>query len=198
MFQGAEARIYVKGRTLIKKRIKKSYRIKEIDDELRRTRTRREARILQKLNKIVKTPKFIGVDDTEIMMEYIDGQKVSEILNAKNYKRICQEIGNIIGKLHTNNIIHGDLTTSNFILKGDVYIIDFGLSFHSTKIEDKAVDLHLLKHALESKHYDIFEQAFSEVVKSYLKTFKDGKDVLKRLEKVELRGRYKKDKNNKL
>ncbi len=192
MFQGAEARIYVKGKILIKKRIKKSYRIKEIDDELRRTRTRREARVLQKLNRIVKTPKFIDVNDTEIVMEYIDGQKVSEILNAKNYKRICQEIGNIIGKLHFNNIIHGDLTTSNFILKGDVYIIDFGLSFHSTKIEDKAVDLHLLKHALESKHYDISEVAFSDVIKSYLKTFKDGEDVLKRLEKVELRGRYKK------
>ena len=67
-----------------------------------------------------------------------------------------------------------------------LYFIDFGLGFFSTKAEDKAVDLHLLKQALESKHYKNFEKLYKTILKNY-----KHKDVLKRLEKVELRGRYK-------
>ena len=92
--------------------------------------------------------------------------------------------------LHNSAIIHGDLTTSNMILNKEIYLIDFGLSFFSEKSEDKAVDLHLLKEALESKHYKIWEDAFKIVLEAYRKEAKRASETLKRLEQVEKRGRY--------
>jgi len=71
-----------------------------------------------------------------------------------------------------------------------IYLIDFGLSFHSTKIEDKSVDIHLLKQALESKHYQFYEKLLENFIEGYKKS-KNSKETLKRLEKVEERGRYK-------
>ena len=102
-----------------------------------------------------------------------------------------KELGQKIALIHNNNIIHGDLTTSNFIFKKKIYFIDFGLTFESIEIEHKAVDLHLLKQALESKHYKIWEDAYKIALKNYVKEAKDGKEILKRLEEVEKRGRYK-------
>ena len=74
--------------------------------------------------------------------------------------------------------------------KFKVYFIDFGLGFESNRIEDKAVDLHLIKQALEAKHFRYFESFFSNVLKGY-KTSKNSSIVLQRLDKVESRGRYK-------
>ena len=93
--------------------------------------------------------------------------------------------------MHNNNIIHGDLTTSNMILENEIYFIDFGLSFFSDKTEDKAVDLHLLRHALESKHHKIFEKSFKAVLNGYKSKCRKYNETIKRLEKVESRGRYK-------
>ena len=93
--------------------------------------------------------------------------------------------------MHNNNIIHGDLTTSNMILNKEVFFIDFGLSFFSEKIEDKAVDLHLLKEALESKHSNIWERSYKAALDSYFKKAVDGRQVLERIKIVEKRGRYK-------
>ena len=101
------------------------------------------------------------------------------------------ELGKKIAILHNNNIIHGDLTTSNFIYNDKIYFIDFGLSFETDKVEDRAVDLHLLKQALESKHYQIWEECFKEALKAYEKESKHGKEVIQRLELVEKRVRYK-------
>jgi TP53 regulating kinase-like protein len=158
-------------------------------------RTRKEAKLLLNLQNLkINVPKLLDSSDKtmEIKMQFIPGKRVSEVLDLKNYKMICCEIGRIVAVLHQNNIIHGYLTTSNFILSGKkIFVIDFGLSFTSIKIEDKAVDIHLFKQALESKHYTIHEKAFSEFVKSYKKEEMDAKEVLKRLELVEGRGRYK-------
>ncbi|MFH1917536.1 MAG: serine/threonine protein kinase, partial [Nanoarchaeota archaeon] len=74
--------------------------------------------------------------------------------------------------------------------KARVYFIDFGLGFISQRYEDKAVDLHLLKQALEAKHFKNWEILFNEVIKGY-KNSKDSEKVLKQFEKVEKRGRYK-------
>jgi len=102
-----------------------------------------------------------------------------------------EELGKKIGILHSNNIIHGDLTTSNMILDNEIKFIDFGLSFFSTKEEDKAVDLHLLRQALESKHHDIWEKCFEAALKGYKKSYPEHSIVLNRLQKVEARGRNK-------
>jgi len=190
--QGAEALIYKENNYLIKERIKKSYRIDDIDNRLRKSRTRSEFKLLQKTR---NSPKVFDFDDKKmkIKMEFIDGKLIKDILdNLRMEKRnlLLREIGGKIAKMHDRDIIHGDLTTSNMILKDRVYFIDFGLGFISNKIEDKAVDLHLLKQALESKHYRHFEESFREVLEGY-KLSRDWKEVLRRLEKVEKRGRYK-------
>lgn len=192
--RGAEAVIYF-DKNVVKDRIKKRYRIKEIDDKLRKSRTRREAKIFEKLAEIgFPAPKLINTNKTDLIeMGFINGSLLRDVLNKKNHKKLMRELGNKIATLHNNNIIHGDLTTSNFILgKGDnkIYFIDFGLSFFSNKVEDKAVDLHLLKQALESKHFQIWEKCFDAALDGYKKA-KDYSEVLERFNRVETRGRYK-------
>jgi TP53 regulating kinase-like protein len=194
--QGAEAVILKEGNEVIKRRIKKSYRIKELDDKIRRQRTRSESKLLEKASKIISIPKIIKTDDKkmEISMEFIKGKKLSEDLNSfplKEQKQVCFQIGESIAKLHDEDIIHGDLTTSNTILKKEkVYFIDFGLGFNSHRIEDKAVDLHLIKQALEAKHFENWDALFQSIKEGYNHS-KDTKKVLEQLEKVEKRGRYK-------
>jgi len=188
--QGAEAIILKDNNKIVKDRIKKSYRIPELDEKLRKTRTKSEAKLIEKAGKIISVPKIIKTEKFKIEMDFIAGEKLSETLNSYPEKKqfeIMQKLGEEVSKLHENHIIHGDLTTSNTILKDNkIFIIDFGLGYVSQRIEDKAVDLHLIKQALEAKHYQNWEKLFSSFVKGY----KD-KEVLERLKKVESRGRYK-------
>ncbi len=190
--QGAEAKLFLIENKILKNRFKKSYRIKEIDEKLRGFRTRREAKILQKLQAInFPAPRLIKNDEKEnLIIEKIDGKLVKDVLEKLNQKKLCSEIGKKVAILHNNSIIHGDLTTSNMILNKEIYFIDFGLSFFSEKAEDKAVDLHLLKEGLESKHYKIWEGCFRCAVDAYKKEAKNSNETLKRLEIVEKRGRY--------
>ena len=194
--QGAEAVILLEKDRVIKRRMKKSYRIPEIDDRIRKQRTRSEAKLLTKASKLISIPEIIKVDQEtkEIIMDFIDGKKLSDYLDKfplKKQKEVCKLIGKSTAKLHDADIIHGDLTTSNMILKNNkIYFIDFGLGFISHKFEDKAVDIHLLKQALEAKHFKNWTTLFREVLEGYSKS-KDSKIVLERLNKVEKRGRYK-------
>lgn len=195
--KGAEAVLYLTDNKLVKERIKKGYRIEALDIKIRKSCTRKEYKLLVKASALINVPRVLEFCDKEmkITMEFIDGQLFRDILDEiHNKKRIelCGRLGQDIALLHDNNIIHGDLTTSNFILKDDkIYFIDFGLGFVSHKVEDKAVDLHLLRQALESKHYKHFEESFRAVLEGYKKS-RNYKDVIERLEKVEKRGRYKK------
>ena len=220
---GAEAILLRQNCNLIKRRIKKSYRIPEIDEKLRKLRTRSESKIMQKLEGKINVPKILKVDEKskEIVMGYIEGKKLSEHLDnfsLNKQEEICKEVGKEVAKIHDLNIIHGDLTTSNMILAENsknkqleqrethnptsnsvddlttnksfkIFFLDFGLSFHSSRIEDKAVDLHLLRQALESKHFKNWEKLFKAVISEYKP--KDKEKILKQLEKVEKRGRYK-------
>jgi len=190
--QGAEAILYKENNYVVKERIKKSYRINEMDIKLRKLRTRREGKLLQKSE---NSPNVFEVDDKKmkIKMEFLDGKLLKDILDNLNKNKrnlLLREIGGKVAMMHDKNIIHGDLTTSNMILKNKIYFIDFGLGFESNKIEDKAVDLHLLRQALESKHHRHFEESFNEFLEGY-KLSKNWKEVLNRLKNVGLRGRYK-------
>jgi len=190
--QAAEAIILKYKNKVIKNRIKKSYRIAEIDNKLRKQRTKKEAKLLEKLQDIIKVPKLIKVKDEKIIMQHIEGKKLSENLDKiKNKSSVTKQIGQTISTLHNNNIIHGDLTTSNMLWTKDnkLFFIDFGLSFHSSRIEDKAVDLHLLRQALEAKHFSCWKNVFNSIIKSY--DANDKNKILSQLEKVEARGRYK-------
>ncbi len=192
--QGAEAKIFLdkKNNTIIKRRIKKSYRIPILDEKIRKRRTKAEAKLLKKASKLIPIPGNIKEDEKtkEIEMDFINGNKLSEELDnfpLDEQKKLLQEIGNAVAKIHNAGLIHGDLTTSNMIFKNkEIFFIDFGLGFHSTKPEDKAVDIHVLKQALEARHFTNWKILFKAFEKAY-----KNKEVLERLKAVEKRGRYK-------
>jgi len=188
---GAEAIIYRNDKGIVKDRIAKSYRIAEIDDKLRTARTTREYKVLKKLETIdFPSPKVLSKEKTILTMEEIEGKVLKTILEEQPEK-YGKEIGQLLAKMHEINIIHGDLTTSNMIYGDKLYFIDFGLSSFSDRIEDKAVDLHLIKHALESKHHTCFEACFNQILKTYAEYSIHAEIIIKRLELVELRGRNK-------
>ncbi len=195
--QGAEALLIRKDNQIIKKRISKGYRHPLLDNQLRVRRTRSEGKILTKINSLINTPKILKIDEEnkQIVMEFIPGEVLSNSLDNFEMPKalsICRLIGGNIAIIHNAGIIHGDLTTSNMILlKDKVYFIDFGLAFHSSRIEDKAVDLHLLRQAFESKHFKRWQDYFNEVIESYKTKSSDSIKVLQQLKKVESRGRYK-------
>jgi TP53 regulating kinase and related kinases len=191
--QGAEAILTKEGKKVIKDRIVKSYRLPVLDEQLRKKRTKSEAKILEKLQGRVNVPKIFKQDKFSIEIEFLEGDRLSESLNNYPEKKQIEVMKNLakeVSKMHDLGIIHGDLTTSNVILKENkVYIIDFGLSFHSLRIEDKAVDLHLIKQALEAKHWQNHEKLFKSFISAYKP--KDKSMILKQLKEVESRGRYK-------
>lgn len=185
--KGAEAILYQDKNKVIKDRVPKKYRLVELDKSLRKSRTKREVKVL---SKVKNAPGVFSSNDFKIEMEFIKGDLLRDIFNKEGLK-YCLSIGKHIRQMHDSGIIHGDLTTSNMIIKNKkVYFIDFGLSFFSEKVEDKAVDLHLLKQALESKHYQNWRKAFDLVWKGY----NPDKGFIDRFYKVESRGRYKRKK----
>jgi Kae1-associated kinase Bud32 len=190
--QGAEAIIIHKGDSVIKDRVSKGYRHPELDKKIIKQRTKSEAKILEKASKLIPCPLPTNVEFNEIEMPFIEGKKLSENLEKLDYKKISKIIGNQIAKIHDNNIIHGDLTTSNMIWNNNekkLYFIDFGLGYISPKLEDKAVDLHLIKQALEAKHYSIYKECEKIILDNY--NSKDKDKILSQLKKVEARGRNK-------
>lgn len=194
--KGAEADIYLtkwyKKKAVSKIRNPKSYFHYKVDEYIRKKRTKREVNIINAAkNAEVRTP-FIYFQDPskgEIIMEYIEGKNVKDIISEK----ICLEMGRYAGLLHSKNIIHGDLTSANFIInKHQLVLIDFGLSFFSQRYEDKAVDLRLMKEILGSVHADIYEKAYKNFINGYSEVTnkKDLEIILKNIEEIENRGRY--------
>ncbi|MBS7629408.1 Kae1-associated serine/threonine protein kinase, partial [Candidatus Bathyarchaeota archaeon] len=131
-----------------------------------------------------------------LIMEYIDGLRVKEalgMLDNSQKEKLCEQIGMKVGMLHSTSLIHGDLTTSNMIVCGDkVFFIDFGLSFHSHSDEDKGVDLHLLKRALDSTHYKESRDCLKYILQGYREVSGESytSKILKKMKEIEYRGRY--------
>ena len=203
--QGAEAMLYIDSfdgqKVLVKDRIKKNYRIHQIDEKLRKERTKKEVKLIKDARSVgVPTPQILDVDNSEnkIIMEFVDGVTIKEFLDNENLdeeeiKRICTEIGEHVGKLHSASIVHGDLTTSNMILQNgtnDVFFIDFGLGGHTNRIEDKGVDMKLLHDAIKAAHYKILKLCWSSIVEGYKKEYKDAEEVIKKKYEIEGRARY--------
>ncbi|MEK6919212.1 MAG: KEOPS complex kinase/ATPase Bud32 [Nanoarchaeota archaeon] len=195
---GAEAVVTLNSdKTVSKVRPVKGYRIFQIDDKIRKLRTRAEGRLMLRASKIVNAPTVFSVDEKnhKLVMSFVDGEKLSDFLTSSgvdNAKSICFVLGKEVSKLHDSNIVHGDLTSSNIIVPNggkEVFFIDFGLSFYSEKFEDKAVDVHLFKEALEAKHYDRFDSLYESFLKGYSSS-KNFNKVIDQLSKVEARGRY--------
>ena len=196
--QGAEAIVYKDNNEVIKERFSKKYRLEHLDESLRKFRTRREAKVLGKLADMdFPAPGLKDFSDKRmsIVMDFVPGEKLKDVLEqGDDYQKLAKEVGERVAKLHEEHIIHGDLTTSNMIKhqdNGRVHFIDFGLSFFSEKVEDKAVDLFLLDRALESTHYQNYSNIFENVIKGYKKFYPEASKVLERFEAVKKRGRNK-------
>ncbi len=194
---GAEALVYLKGSYLVKERIKKRYRINEIDEKIRRFRTSLEASLITEARRnSINAPTILDIDkkNFKIIMEFLNGSRLKEYLmqcDNNEVKTVCQKIGEAIGRMHSAGIIHGDLTTSNMLLKdGEVYFIDFGLGFFSKRIEDYGTDLKLLKEALQSTHFKILKICWVNILKGYKKEYREADKVIEKVKEIEKRVRY--------
>ena len=177
--KGAEASLYYGSwfgkEVIFKKRLPKGYRIEQIDKIIRYNRTLNEAKALIRVKnyKVLVPPVYeIDVENSTIVMKYIKGKKLKDILHSLTTSKkvlYLKEIGKNIAYLHRNGHIHGDITTSNIILTPtqDLFIIDFGLHDYSDSIEDKSTDLHLFKRVLLSSHGSDFSICFDAFLEGY-------------------------------
>ena len=187
--KGAESTIskseYLKKPAVLKNRIVKNYRIPEIDNKIRKMRCKSEAKLLSDAKQAgVITPVLYDVDlgKKSILMEYVDGVMLGDVID----ENLAYKTGLEISKLHESGIVHGDITTSNIILRNnDLVFIDFGLGRYSQSLEDHAVDLLVLKKSLQNMDYDLARKYFDCVLKGY----GDGR-IVKVINDIESRGRY--------
>ncbi|XP_028854895.1 EKC/KEOPS complex subunit TP53RK [Denticeps clupeoides] len=209
--QGAEARIY-RGKFLgraavVKHRFPKRYRHPQLDEKLTRRRTVQEARAALRCRKAgISVPVVYFVDYTThcIFMEDLVGSiTVRDHIvttqqsgdNPESLGGLADEMGRILAKMHDEDVIHGDLTTSNMLLRNgsegpgaDLVLIDFGLSYTSALPEDKGVDMYVLEKAFLSTHPNT-ESLFQQLLNSYTAASKKAPAVIKKLDEVRLRGR---------
>ncbi|KAG4435929.1 serine/threonine-protein kinase bud32 [Cadophora sp. M221] len=229
--QGAEALLFRSTYLLpdlpcaLKYRPSKPYRHPILDQRLTKHRILSEARVLVKCRKEgVAVPAVYALDELKgwLMIEWIEGEVVRVRLNEWLKRRkdagikegvddeelvgLMRRVGDAVGKLHAVGVVHGDLTTSNLMLRpwskermngsapedkvlnGEIVLIDFGLASQNSQDEDRAVDLYVLERAFGSTHPRA-ESLFKEVLSAYGKSFKGGNVVLKKLEEVRMRGR---------
>ncbi|KAL2090998.1 hypothetical protein ACEWY4_013261 [Coilia grayii] len=209
--QGAEARVYrgtfLGKPTIIKERFSKRYRHPVLDEKLTHRRTTQEVRSILRCRKAgISTPVVYFVDYTShcIFLEDLEGSITvrDHIASSQESGRdpvclntLAEQIGKILAKMHDEDVVHGDLTTSNMLLrqgsgdaKPELVLIDFGLSFYSALPEDKGVDLYVLEKAFLSTHPNT-EELFQRLLKSYTQSSKKAAAVIKKLDEVRLRGR---------
>jgi len=198
--RGAEAEIrrdeFMGRQVLVKSRVPKSYRHPALDQSLRAHRTRVEARLLQEARACgVPTPIVYDLDtvNAEIWMQEIVGPRAKDaLMNAgpEEVRTISQEIGRMVARLHSHGMTHGDLTTSNMILRdGRVFFIDLSLGSKAASLEEMGVDMHLLREAFQSAHSDMM-YAYDIIAETYAREYAGGKEVLAKVKDIEERGRY--------
>ena len=197
--RGAEADVYSttwnKKKAILKIRKTKSYRNTLLDQKIRKQRTVRESQILSQVKSFgVSTPLiyFLDTNKCSILMQQIDGKVVRDLRDSEIVK-ICSEIGKTVGIMHKNGIMHGDLTTSNFIVeKKKLFLIDFGLANRTEKPDDHAIDLRLFKEILNSAHAKVMEKSWKNFQKGYSKSvgIKYTNKILNLVAVIESRGRY--------
>ena len=193
--KGAEADIYLVewgGRKAVSKvRAPKPYRHRELDAAIRKHRTVHEASFMSAAKAAgVMTPfvHFVDPVSAEIIMELVEGENVRDAITPD----LCYEMGRYAATLHASSIIHGDLTTSNFITTNKkLVLLDFGLSYYSERMEDMATDIRLIKEVFTSAHITI-KKAFPRFVEGYASVAgkKRTDKILENVREIEQRGRY--------
>lgn len=181
--RGAEAvlsrKSFISLPVLYKDRIKKSYRIPQLDVVLRRSRTKREARLLHAAKLAgVGCPTVLMVSDVGLLLSIIKGRKYKRLDRKKAFSA-----GMTLATLHRNGIIHGDFTPANLLFSGKkIFVIDFGLGFFSNDTEDKAVDVLTMLKSLDKKAHPAFLRGY--------KKYAGFESVIGRVEQIKSRARY--------
>ena len=182
-------------KAILKERKQKNYRNSELDNRIRKQRTIRESEIISEVKSFgISSPLVFFVDTKKciIVMQYISGTLIHELPKSKLILN-CKKIGKIVGTMHKNGIMHGDLTTSNFILSNNkIFVIDFGLAIRTRKPEDHAVDLRLFKEILNSAHASEMKKAWANFLDGYRTIVGASKfnKVSNLVSIIESRGRY--------
>jgi len=188
--RGAEAYLlegtFLSKPVVVKERRPKRYRIAQIDSALRAERTLSEARLLSAAKQagvLCPLVRFVDSQRMRIFEERLEGRLLSSASLAVR-SRNAKAAGELLGRLHLAGIYHGDYTTANLMLcnKG-LYVIDFGLSARSLRVEDYATDLLLYKKAVTEKEFTAF-------LSGYKKANPKAQPVVRRLCGIESRGRY--------
>lgn len=183
---------------VLKIRLPKKYRDPELDSFIREKRTVVEAKIIKELSDIgVNSPTLLYVDPKEatIIMEYVEGEILRDIITQERISEACtylREVGKSIALMHKAGIAHGDVTTTNVIVsENKTYLIDFGLSKFTSRIEDLATDIHLFIRSLESTHHTHKDELLKCFLSGYKPVINELFDeVLKVAKEIKLRGRY--------
>jgi Kae1-associated kinase Bud32 len=199
IFLGAEAEVrhstFLGVPSVQKRRVVKAYRHPELDARIRRERTRAESQLLAEARAAgVPVPRVLDVHLAEatLELEAIEGQTLRERIerDAESATPLCRAFGALVAQLHAAGLVHGDLTTSNVLVRGDeLVLLDFGLAQRSADVEDRGVDLHLVERTFESSHPGRPElhRAFLE---GYRSSFQEAGPILQRTEEIKERGRY--------
>ncbi|XP_010879047.1 EKC/KEOPS complex subunit TP53RK [Esox lucius] len=211
--QGAEARVYrgifLGKPTIFKERFPKLYRHPLLDEKLTHRRTVQEVRSLLRCRKAgISVPAVYFVDHSchcifledivgsITVREYIASTQLTPQKNQEeSLDQLAKKIGLVLAKMHEEDVVHGDLTTSNMLLKAgvetgeaDLFLIDFGLSYISALPEDKGVDMYVLEKAFLSTHPNT-EALFDKLLKAYASSYRKSHGVINKLNEVRLRGR---------
>ncbi len=175
------------------------YRLKELDDTIRAQRTIHEAQLMHHAKQSgVRTPFLYYVEPSTalLVMEFVRGERLTEKVTSmagSEIRATFAELGRLMGLLHSAGLVHGDLTTSNVIVTdGRLVLIDFGLAAHSSRLEDHAVDLRLIKETLSGAHPTVSAIALDSLLVGYGREVgaKYLRAVARQLRGIETRGRY--------
>lgn len=185
--RGAEAVVTMDGNQVKKRRVRKAYRQPSLDARLIAERTRAEARLISMARRSgVPTPVIRDVTSDTLTMEQVNGTLLKETLSSPE----IEEAGKTVGRLHAAGIVHGDLTTSNMIMRDSrCVLIDFGLSMVSRELEARGVDVHVLFQTLESTT-DEYPELIQAFCRGYRSAFDGADEVILRENEIERRGRY--------
>ncbi len=186
VYLGGEAEVRIFRDVVVKRRKPKRYRIEELDTELRFRRTKTEAKIISLARRAgVPTPIVLDVEGDTIIMERIRGRVVKECMSED----ISRKIGNLVAKMHSASIIHGDITPMNMILSSNrIYFVDFGLAYIDNRVEPMGVDIHVYFESLKAS-FDEWKKYRDAFIEGYLEA--GGKmEAIERAKEIEARGRY--------
>ena len=165
---------------LRKDRETKSYRPKNLDERLKRERTRNEVRLLTEARRLgVRTPIVYDVDlpNHRLILEQLPGPTLKDLLDASKtdprpVEASVRALGTAIGRLHAGGLSHGDLTSSNVLYPdgpaGSPALLDLSMGARNAGVEEKGIDLHLIEEDLKALHpkgpslFRLFLQGYAE------------------------------------